>query len=77
MFARLTLILVVFLGSFSSAFAQYSGTSQEQAACAPDARKLCSKVPQDEMTVLSCLVAQRAKLSQSCRQVLQRYGQIP
>jgi Cysteine rich repeat len=72
-FAGLTLLL---LGSFSAALA-FSGTPQEQQACAPDARRLCSKVTQDEMTVLSCLVQQRTKLSQACRQVLVRYGQIP
>jgi hypothetical protein len=76
MFVRLTLILIVLLGSFSAALA-FSGTPQEQAACRPDARKLCSRVIQEEFSVLNCLVSNRTKLSRACMQVLQRYGQLP
>ena len=76
MFVRLTLILTVLLGSFSAAGA-FSGSRQEQDACRPDARKLCSRVAQDEFSVLNCLVSNRTKLSRACTQVLQRYGQLP
>jgi hypothetical protein len=76
MFARLTLLFVIFLGSLSPALA-FSGTEQDQAACRPDARRLCSRVSQDEFTVLNCLVANRTKLSRACTQVLRQYGQLP
>jgi Cysteine rich repeat len=74
---RVTLLVAVLLGSFSPAVAQFSGTPQEQAACRPDARKHCSRVSQDEMTVLNCLIRNRTRLSQSCRALLQRHGQLP
>jgi hypothetical protein len=79
MYVRLTLLSIILLGSFSfsPALAQYSGTPQEQAACAPDARRLCRRVSQDESTVLNCLIRNRSRLGRRCRQLLQHYGQLP
>ena len=54
-----------------------SGTPKEQAACRPDARRFCSHVKQgsDSNAFLSCLEANRSKLSKSCLAVLQSHGQ--
>jgi hypothetical protein len=51
------------------------GTPQEQAACRPDARRLCREFVGNDMAVLSCFQQNRAKLSQACRAVLERRGQ--
>jgi Cysteine rich repeat len=76
MYVRSSLILMLFLGSLSSAAAQ-SGTPQEQAACRGDAQRLCSRAGQDETAVLNCLIANRKRLSRACTQVLRRNGQLP
>jgi hypothetical protein len=54
-----------------------SGTPKEQAACRPDARRFCSHVKQgsDSNAYLSCLEANRSKLSKACLAVLQSHGQ--
>jgi hypothetical protein len=51
------------------------GTPEEQAACRPDARRLCREFVGNDMAVLSCFQQNRAKLSQACRTVLERRGQ--
>ncbi len=53
------------------------GSSKEQAACRPDVRRFCSHVKQgsDNSVFLSCLEANRSKLSKSCLAVLQSHGQ--
>jgi hypothetical protein len=51
------------------------GTPQERAACTPDVRKFCRSVSQDEMRVLACLQANRAKISAACNKVLVSHGQ--
>jgi hypothetical protein len=51
------------------------GTPEDQAACRPDARRLCREHVDNDMAVLACFQRQRAKLSPACRAVLQRYGQ--
>jgi hypothetical protein len=51
------------------------GTEDEQAACAPDAKKFCvDKIP-DTFAVLACLQAHRQRLSKACRHVLEENGQ--
>ena len=54
-----------------------SATSQEDAACRRDTRKLCRHVRADDgdMAFLSCLQQQRAALSKACRAVLESHGQ--
>jgi hypothetical protein len=51
------------------------GTPEEQAACRPDARRLCREFVGNDMAVLSCFQQNRAKLSRACRAVLERRGQ--
>ena len=76
-----SLLAVTFIvSSISGAFAQTnskrSGTAEEQRACAPDVSRLCREVMNDnDLTVLGCLKANRAKVSKSCDKVLVSNGQ--
>ena len=55
---------------------QRSGTPEEQKACAHDVQKYCRAVMNEpDLTVLSCLQQNRAKLTQACNQVLVSHGQ--
>jgi hypothetical protein len=56
----------------------FSGTPEEQAACRPDTRKLCRSLSADsgEIAFLQCLQQNQTKLSNPCREVLKRHGQI-
>ena len=51
------------------------GTPEERAACAPDVRKFCEAAMPDTMRVLSCLQANRPKISVACNRVLVSHGQ--
>jgi hypothetical protein len=51
------------------------GTPEEQAACRPDARRLCREHVGNDMAVLSCFQQNRSKLSAACAAVLRRHGQ--
>ena len=51
------------------------GTPEERAACAPDVRKYCEAAMPDTMRVLSCLQANRPKISGACNRVLVSHGQ--
>nr|WP_284276276.1 hypothetical protein [Bradyrhizobium iriomotense] len=57
------------------AFAQgHAGTQGEQQACSRDASRLCRKDLGNDGAVQSCLQANRARLSQSCRKVFESHG---
>ncbi len=60
----------------SLAFAQSSGTPQEQAACRPDVRRFCHSVQEAEgdQAFIQCLQAHREHLSRACRKVLTDNG---
>jgi len=77
-------LFVVALGSATLAYAQdrvpqqgtlFSGTPEEQAACAPDATKFCQKDFPDTFAVLACLQKNRQQLRKVCLQVLESHGQ--
>ena len=57
--------------------ASNQGTPKEQAACPPDVRRFCSSLKPDSGSgaFLSCLQANRAKLSKACNEVLVSHGQ--
>lgn len=51
----------------TSVFAQQNrGTADQQAACAPDAFRLCSNYIPDPTNVASCLRQRRSELSGAC-----------
>ncbi|WP_296708710.1 cysteine rich repeat-containing protein [Rhodoblastus sp.] len=64
------------LFSLSGASALAGGTQEQDAACRPDVRKYCHKIPPDagDGAFLSCLQANRAKLSKPCREMLESNG---
>ena len=55
------------------------GNEQEHAACHPDVIKFCQVQlqinPNDVLGILSCLQANRQKISVACQQVLTSHGQ--
>jgi hypothetical protein len=51
------------------------GTPEDQAACRPDARRLCREYVGNDSAVLACFQQNREKLSPPCAAVLRRYGQ--
>jgi len=51
------------------------GTPEERAACAPDVQKYCEAALPDTMRVLTCLQANRGKISRACNRVLVSHGQ--
>ena len=58
----------------TSAFAQERGTPEQQAACAPDAFRLCSSYIPDPGRVENCLRQQKARLSSACRALFDQHG---
>ena len=58
--------------------ATFQGTPQEQAACRPDVRKFCHGIKSgaSNSVYLSCLQANREKLSNACLTVLKNHGAI-
>lgn len=71
MMFRKALLALAFASVSSIAMAQ-TGTPEEQAACGPDVRKFCYKVPQSagNKAFQDCLVSNRNMLSAKCRSVL-------
>lgn len=49
-------------------------TSQEQAACRPDAMKLCSANIGKPADMRACLVTNKDSLSPDCRKVVEAHG---
>ena len=64
--------LATLLGA-TAAFAQDRGTPEQQAACAPDAFRLCSSYIPDPGRVESCLREQKARLSNPCRALFDQH----
>ncbi len=56
-----------------------SGDEKERAACHPDVTKFCQTQlevnPNDVLGILTCLQANRSKISHACQQVLAKHGQ--
>jgi hypothetical protein len=70
------LALVFFAALVQIAFAgQHEGTDQDQKACIHGVTRFCRKVmDQGDLTVLSCLQQNRARLGSACRKVLSDHG---
>ena len=47
------------------------GTSDEQAACAPDVFKLCAGEIPDEASIVACLSRNASRLGPECRRIIQ------
>jgi len=87
MFRKVTLLVAALAVYVTPALAQLpiplplpplpmpQGTPEERAACAPDVRKYCETAMPDTMRVLSCLQANRPKISGACNRVLVSHGQ--
>jgi hypothetical protein len=61
---------LVFAGVATAASAD-TGSKQEQAACRPDVRKLCSNIGKaDEQQYRACLQFHFGELSPKCQQIL-------
>jgi hypothetical protein len=50
------------------------GTPEEEAACAPDSAKYCSRFEPDPLQVLGCLQQNRQRISKACQSVLRARG---
>jgi len=75
MMFRKVLLTLTFISVSSMAMAT-SGTPEEQAACSPDVRKFCKKVPpgSEDNAYLMCLEDNRDALSVKCLKVLMDHG---
>jgi hypothetical protein len=73
---RSILVSGLLLSMTTAAFAQLSGTPEEQAACRPDVRRFCYKLRPEEGSnaFMQCLQAHRVRLTRPCRTVLERHG---
>ena len=74
MFKRFSIVLAVLAVSVSAAMAQTPLTSQEKAACRPDAMKLCSSSVGKPEQMNQCLEANKANLSEACLKVVEAHG---
>jgi hypothetical protein len=76
MFIRQILTTLFAVGISSTAMAN-SGTPEEQAACRPDVRRFCAKLPAKapDGDFLACLQTHREKLTPKCLAVLTSHGQ--
>jgi len=71
-----TVLISVALLAFASAqaFAQSAATPQEKMACRGDAQSLCAEHIGKPAEMNACLAANKAKLSESCRKVVEAHG---
>ncbi len=75
MYKFLVALLLLYVPASMSALAR-SGTDQEEKACTRDVQRFCRKLmDQGDLTILTCLKENRAKLSPACRYVLVSHGQ--
>ena len=73
---RLILVIATAFVFSNTAFAQSSGTPQDQAACRASVKRYCAQAIQGgDMMVLSCLQQNRPRISKACQRVLLKYGQ--
>ena len=66
--------LILSLAAGSLAHAQSGPSPQEQMACRGDAGKLCAEHVGKPQEMNACLRANKAKLSDSCRKVVEARG---
>ena len=66
--------LIISLAAGSLAHAQSGPTPQEQMACRSDAGKFCAEHVGKPPQMNACLRANKAKLSDGCRKVVESHG---
>ena len=66
--------LVVLIAGAASAAAQSGPSPQEQMACRSDAGKFCAEHIGKPPQMNACLRANKAKLSEPCRKVVESHG---
>ena len=66
--------LILLLAAGSLAHAQSGPTAQEQMACRSDAGKFCAEHIGKPPQMNTCLRANKAKLSDGCRKVVESHG---
>ncbi len=71
--SRTLILTAALLAASTTAFAQYSGSREEQAACRRDAVHFCRGIS-DESQVRSCLISHRHRISERCRAVMKAHG---
>ena len=69
-----TAALLLSFAAGSLAQAQSGPTPQEQMACRPDAGKFCAEHIGKPPQMNTCLRANKAKLSDGCRKVVESHG---
>jgi hypothetical protein len=69
-----SLLTIILLVSAATAAEARSGTPEQQAACRPDVRRFCYRLPPDaaDAVFFSCLQAHRPRLARKCRAALER-----
>jgi cysteine rich repeat protein len=67
-------VLILSLAAGSLAHAQSGPTPQEQMACRSDAGKFCAEHVGKPPQMNACLRANKAKLSDGCRKVVESHG---
>ena len=70
-----TILILAATFAFSSA-AVAGGTPEDERACGKSAKRFCAReLAYGDMSVLSCLKTNRARIARSCQMVLVKYGQ--
>ena len=72
--AAAAIALILSLAAGSPAQAQSGPTPQEQMACRSDAGKFCAEPVGKPPQMNACLRANKAKLSDGCRKVVESHG---
>ena len=67
-------ISAVLLAGMSQAMAQVAPSMQEKMACRGDAQSMCSQFVGKPPQMQACLRDNKAKLSVSCRKVVEAHG---
>ena len=67
-------ISAVLLAGMSQAMAQVAPSMQEKMACRGDAQSMCSQFVGKPPQMQACLRVNKAKLSVSCRKVVEAHG---
>jgi hypothetical protein len=65
-------VLAVLLCATSASAQENRGTTEQRAACAPDAFRLCASYIPDPTGVEQCLRQNESKLSDACRSVFEQ-----